>query len=275
MFKKPQKPATRPAKNSTRRPMRGSSKPSSKTSWGGVSHWYSDLVGESGHYYHQHLILPKLLKLLNLKPEDSLLDMACGEGVVERAISPEQKYLGVDIADGLLKQARQKAKSPQHRFMLGNLARPITLPEQYSKAVCVLALQNMTDGKQCIQNASKALKKDARFIIVLNHPCFRIPRQTSWETDQKNKLQYRRINRYFSDLEIPIQMSPGKKQGQVTWSYHHPLSTYFSWLKQSGFVVEDCQEWVSDKESQGKAAKMENRARTEIPLFLCLVAKKI
>jgi ubiquinone/menaquinone biosynthesis C-methylase UbiE len=245
------------------------------TSWSGVGRWYSDLVGESGHYYHQHVIIPRVVKLLNLEPNDSLVDFGCGDGIMERSIPETQKYLGVDIAESLLKQARKKAKSSQHRFMHANLSRPITLPEQYTKAICILALQNMQDGEQCIKNASKALKKSARFVIVLNHPAFRIPRQTSWGIDEEQKLQYRRVNRYMSELEIPIQMSPGKNQQKVTWSYHRPLSTYFSWLKRAGFVVEDCQEWVSDKESQGKAAKSENRARKEIPLFLCLVAKKM
>ncbi|MEO8582081.1 MAG: methyltransferase domain-containing protein [Patescibacteria group bacterium] len=245
------------------------------TSWGGVSHWYSDLVGESGHYFHQHLILPNVMKLLDLKPTDSLVDLGCGDGVMERSIPEDQKYLGIDIADALLKEARKKTTSKHHRFMLWNLTRPVNFPDEYTKAVCILALQNMANGQQCIQNAATGLKKDGQFILVLNHPCFRIPRQSSWGMDEKNKMQFRKINLYFSDLEIPIQMTPGKNASKTTWSYHHPLSTYFSWLKSAGFMVEDCQEWVSDKESQGKAAKMENRARAEIPLFLCLVARKI
>ena len=76
-------------------------------------------------------------------------------------------------------------------------------------------------------------------------------------------------------MEIPINMTPGQKQIKQTWSFHHPLSTYFQWLKESGFVVSDCQEWSSDKESEGKAARMENRARSDFPLFMCIVAKKI
>lgn len=254
---------------------RPTTKTSSKTSWGGVSNWYSDLVGESGHYFHQHLILPKIKQLLDLQPTDSLLDLGCGEGVLERTIPENQKYLGIDIGDALLKEARKKAKSTQHRFMLWNLTRKVNFPGLYSKAVCILALQNMVNGKQCVENAAAGLEKNGQFILVLNHPCFRIPRQSSWGIDEKNKLQYRKVNRYLSDLEIPIQMSPGKDQSKMTWSYHHPLSTYFTWLHEAGFVVEDCQEWASDKESAGKAAKMENRSRQEIPLFMCIIARKV
>jgi hypothetical protein len=33
------------------------------------------------------------------------------------------------------------------------------------------------------------------------------------------------------------------------------------------------EEWISDKQSSGKFAKMENRSREEIPLFLLLQAR--
>jgi len=40
-------------------------------------------------------------------------------------------------------------------------------------------------------------------------------------------------------------------------------------------VIEKIEEWASDKDSVGKAAKMENRARAEIPLFMAIQAKLI
>lgn len=246
-----------------------------QTSWGGVSNWYSDLVGEKGQYFHQKLIIPKLIQILKLKKEDSLLDLGCGEGVFERSIPTETNYLGIDVAESLVREAKKKSRTDHHRFHLANLSRPIKIQDQFTAAVCILALQNMEHGEQCVKTAGQLLKPKAKFAIVLNHPSFRIPRQSSWGFDEKNKLQFRKVNRYLSPLEIPIQMNPGKTQGKMTWSFHHPLSTYFSWLKSAGFVVEDCQEWASGKESEGKAAKMENRARSEFPMFLCLVARKI
>ncbi len=36
-----------------------------QTSWQKVSRWYNDAVGEEGHYYHQHLILPGSNVFLN------------------------------------------------------------------------------------------------------------------------------------------------------------------------------------------------------------------
>jgi hypothetical protein len=38
-------------------------------------------------------------------------------------------------------------------------------------------------------------------------------------------------------------------------------------------VIDALEEWTSDKESEGKASRMENKARSEFPLFLALRAR--
>ncbi len=108
-------------------------------------------------------------------------------------------------------------------------------------------------------------------VLVLNHPAFRIPRQSGWG-EHTNKIQYRYINRYLTPLEIPITMHPGQSQSAMTWSYHVPISFYAQALASAGLVIETIEEWTSDKQSEGKAARMENRARAEIPLFMAIVA---
>jgi hypothetical protein len=45
-------------------------------------------------------------------------------------------------------------------------------------------------------------------------------------------------------------------------------------LKDAGFVIEEIEEWTSDKESEGRAGRMENRSRNEIPLFMAIGAIK-
>jgi len=45
-------------------------------------------------------------------------------------------------------------------------------------------------------------------------------------------------------------------------------------LKTNGLVIKDIEEWRSEKESQGKWAKMEDRAREEFPLFLAILGEK-
>jgi hypothetical protein len=87
---------------------------------------------------------------------------------------------------------------------------------------------------------------------------------------------YRRVDRYMSPMDIPILSNPGKMNSEKTWTYHRPISTYINALRAAGFVLDEMQELVSDRESKpGARAKAENRSREEIPMFLALRAVKI
>lgn len=251
----------------------------SETSWENVGLWYQNLVGEQGHYYHQNIILPGVMRLLeikDIKQEHALLDLACGQGVLARQLPPHVQYTGVDISSTLINYAKKNAQR-HHTFIQGDASKKIHLPaEHFTRAIIILALQNIEHPQNVIKNAALHLRKGGTFIIVLNHPCFRIARQSSWGVDEAKKLQYRRLERYMSPMNIPIQMQPSKGQtSRETMSFHHPLSDYFKWLKESNFVVDGFEEWISDKKSTGPKAKMENRAREEFPLFLAIRAIKV
>ena len=158
--------------------------------------------------------------------------------------------------------------------MVADVTKNIPVTEKFNKSAIILALQNIKEPEKTINLIGEKLENEGKLLIVLNHPCFRIPRQSSWETDASNKLQYRRINRYMSPLEIPINMHPGDRNSPVTWSFHLPIEEYSRMLFENGFMIEKIEEWTSDKESTGKMAKAENRARDEFPMFMAILAVK-
>jgi len=246
------------------------------TSWEKSSRWYKKIVGDEGHYFHQAVIFPKIKQLIDFEKIKSVLDLACGQGIFERQIDPKNEYVGVDISKSLIDEARQKSVNKNHQFLVADASKKLPLKENYFDLVTIiLALQNIKNLNGVVDNADRHLKSGGRFLIVLNHPIFRIPRQSSWGVDSKSKLQYRRVDRYMSSLEIPIATSPGKFQNsEVTWSFHSPLSKYSQILFEKGFLIEKIEEWVSDKKSTGPMAKMEDRSRNEIPMFMAILAVK-
>lgn len=250
----------------------------SPTSWEPVQQWYRNIVGEEGHYYHRDVIIPGILRLLNLDhPSDAVLDLACGEGVLARQLPASVRYVGIDISPSFIKEAKKKDANPNHAYKTGDVTKPLGLGDQhFTHATTILALQNIESPLNVFKQCHLQLKDQGLFIIVLNHPCFRIPRQSSWQVDESKKIQYRRIDRYLSPLQIPIQAHPSKGgESASTISFHYPLSAYTQWLDEAGFVIKKIEEWCSPKTSSGSKAKMENRSREEIPLFLTIVAKKI
>ena len=246
------------------------------TSWSPVAKWYSGIVGEGGHYFHEHVILPRLKSLLDPKSGESVLDVGCGQGVYARTLPHNVDYTGIDVSKELIAEAKKLTKNAKHAYFVADSTKGIPVPsESFDHAVCILAIQNTKNGSLLIENTAKSLKKSGDFVIVMNHPSFRIPRQSSWGKDEAQKLEYRRINRYLSPLEIPINAHPGLSDSPMTWSYHQPLEYYVKAIKSVGMVITDLEEWTSDKKSVGKVAKGENRARAEFPLFLAIRAVKI
>lgn len=244
--------------------------------WEEIADSYDKIVGKLGHYYHEHVIFPHLTKLWELEnfPAPKFLDLGCGQGILTQYLPKKAFYMGLDASPSLIEKAKKERKG---LFSVQDVCSPFDLPEkEFSHIHFILSLQNMPHPKIALENAAKHLSKQGKLFIILNHPCFRIPRQTSWGIDLERKIQYRRIDHYLTPLSIPIHMKPSKgAASEVTTSYHFPLSHFVNLLGACKLGVTHMEEWSSDKVSGGSLRKMENRARQEFPLFLLLVAQHL
>ncbi len=258
-------------KNNTKK-VYGFRKPNN--SWQKVNKWYGKITEGEGHYYHRNVIIPKLLNLLNLKSDSKVLDFGCGSGILGRSIDKNISYTGVDLSSSLVKEAERQDKSARHKYIVGD-ASSVNLKEyNFTHCVFVLSFQNIKEAALAISNSKKHLVKGGLIVLVLNHPAFRIPRQSSWQIDNNNKTEYRRVNKYMSNMEIPINMNPSSRNSELTWSYHYPISSISKMLTSNDFSITNIEEWTSDKQSVGAASKMENAARNEFPLFMTIVGVK-
>lgn len=243
------------------------------TSWGEVAGWYDELLSQEGTY-QKDVILPNLLRLLEAKRGEAILDLACGTGFFANEISKKgAKVVGVDIAKELVEIAKKKVSQGAEFFVSPADNLPFLKKESLDKAVIVLAIQNIENMKGVWEECARVLKPRGKLLVVMNHPAFRIPRQSSWGWDLEKNVQYRRIESYLSESKVGIDMHPGERVANYTVSFHRPLQLYFKTLHKAGFSVGRLEEWNSHRRSEpGPRAQMEDRARKEIPLFLCLEA---
>ena len=251
-------------------------KPAKKeTSWGHVANWYHEHVSESDDTYHEKVVKPNLLRVLGDIKGKHILDVACGQGFFARALARESaRVTGIDIAPQLVELA--KKEGPSDISYLVASADRIPLPEtSFDAAFCVLALQNIKNLSGTLAQVASLLKSGGSFVIVLNHPAFRIPRHTAWGYDSDANIQFRRTDSYLSESAHEIRMHPGSAPDVVTMSYHRPLQLYMKELAKHGFVLAGLEEWISHRMSEkGPRAAAEDRARKEFPLFLMLNARK-
>ena len=257
-------------------PPRGGDRSLGGTSWEKSADWYDRIIGERGSELYREVVIPRALDLLQPQRGERILDIGCGQGVFSRAISDGSGALvtGIDASRTLIQKARTyQGRTPIRYFDrdaadLGGLG-------DFDAASAILCLQNLEHLDKVCSAAAAVLKPGGRMLWVLNHPAFRIPRQSSWGFEEERKIQYRRVDAYSSTLSIPIVMHPGKADSESTVSVHRSLDSLMAPGFAAGLTLAGLQEWHSHKESQpGPRARAENRARREFPLFLALLWRR-
>jgi ubiquinone/menaquinone biosynthesis C-methylase UbiE len=260
-----------------------------------VAEWYDKLVGEEGSEYHQQVVIPGIVRMLGLKerPRQRILDLACGQGVLCRKLAAEGcDVTGVDAAEPLIEAARRREEQEKAgiRYVMADATK---LADEsgalwgldaggFDAVTLVLAIQNMTPLSPVWQGCKVLLKPGGTLIVVMMHPCFRIPRQSDWIWQQEidGGAQARLVRQYLSSTKIDIQTHPGKaahgKSDQSTPHFHRPLQAYINTLGNAGLPIDHIEEWVSHKTSQAGPKKAAlDKARKEIPMFLAVRARRM
>ncbi|MEK7105277.1 MAG: methyltransferase domain-containing protein [Patescibacteria group bacterium] len=245
-----------------------------KTSWGGVAKWYDTLLSQEGTF-QKDVILPGLLRLMELKRGERVLDIACGTGFFSREFyRAGADVIGVDISKELIDIARLEA--PRIDFKVTPAEKlGIFKDASFDKAAIILAIQNIQHYQKALVEAGRILKKGGKLFLVMTHPAFRVPKGSSWGF-LGHDVQYRRVDHYLSEFEVGVDMHPGQVASEQTITFHRPLQSYVKALAKAGLAISNLEEWTSHKVSDsGPRAKAENVARKEIPLFMFIEATKL
>jgi SAM-dependent methyltransferase len=245
------------------------------TSWEKSADWYDRVIGERGSDIYRSVVIPAALDLLKPGKGERVLDIGCGQGVFSRALADAgANVTGVDASRTLIATARKYPSRTPIRYLDRDAAEIRDLGP-FDAISAILCIQNMEHLAEVCAACAHVLRHGGRMVWILNHPCFRIPRQSSWGHEEERKIQYRRLDAYASPLSIPIVMHPGKKDSESTISFHRSITDLTAAAFAAGLVVSGFQELVSDEESEpGPRARAENRARKEFPLFLAMRFEK-
>lgn len=262
-------------------------KKNESTSWGNVAHWYDEYLGDPDTYQAK-VIWPNLSRIIaqSVKKNSRILDLACGQGYFSYLLST-QGYMvsGVDIASSLIQVAQKKSASASQIDFLPTFhvapAHQMSMIESKSHdaVVCVLALQNIKELDQTFAECARVLTSKGVFTFVLNHPSFRVPQHSDWSFDIRTQVQSRTVSKYMQEATITIDMTPGQpivSRKVTTVSFHRPLQLFVKMLAKHGFVITRLEEWCSHKKTEaGPRKEAEDLARKEIPLFMCIEAKRV
>ena len=247
------------------------------TSWNKVSSWYDDLLKDDDSYQAK-VIVPNLLRVLNLKKGENVYDLACGQGYFANIFAHEgANVVASDLSKNLIETAKKNSKEKINFYITPAHRAQFLKDDSIDTIVIVLAIQNIENVGEVFAECNRILKKGGRIVLVLNHPSFRVPQGSDWYFE--NGVQSRLVSQYLSPSKIFIDMTPGEKDPKKkikTISFHRSLQDYVKIFNKNGFVISRLEEWISHKQSGvGPRQKAEDKARKEIPMFMCLEIKKL
>lgn len=246
--------------------------------WDDVATWYEKLVGHEGSDYHQHVIVPALMRKLGDIHGKKILDICCGQGFLGRILleAGAAQICGIDASQQLIAAAKERAKHVKNaRYNVADASLPGDWADgTYDVAVCLMAVHDVKNLAGLFANIRAALQPQGVFYLVMMHPCFRVPQSTHWGWDAEKKIQYRRVDHYGKERAIQILTHPGKGTDQHTFFYHRPLMSYINELQKCGLGLSSCEELYSHRRSQkGPRSDAEHQAAEEFPMFLLLEGK--
>lgn len=247
------------------------------TSWNEVAGWYDELF-KNDDSYQAKVILPNLLRVLDLKSGEQVYDLACGQGYFSNVFAHAgANVVASDISKKLIETAKKDSKEKVSFYITAAHRAQFLKDNSIDTIVIVLAIQNIENVNDVLVECNRVLKNTGRIVVVLNHPAFRVPQGSDWYF--ADGIQSRIVSKYLSESKVFIDMTPGEKDTKKkisTITFHRSLQYYMKLFAKNGFAITRLEEWISHKQSGiGPRQVAEDKARKEIPMFMCLEIKKI
>jgi ubiquinone/menaquinone biosynthesis C-methylase UbiE len=122
--------------------------------------------------YPQRAQRLRSVQALGLRPGDSVVDLACGTGLnfslIEQAIGPGGRIVGVDLTDAMLDQARERIETKGWRniSLVQADATEFAFPDQVDAIVSTYALSHVPECGHVIAHAAAALAPGGRCVVL-------------------------------------------------------------------------------------------------------------
>lgn len=212
--------------------------------WNTNAAFWDSRMGE-GNDFHKILIEPNQLDLLDIKNDDRILDIACGNGQFARKMTePGAKVVAIDFCDELIKIARSKPLAEKIEYRVIDVTDSKDLEKlknyQFDSAVCTMAIMDIPYIEPLLSFLPKILKNNGKFVFSILHPSFNsgdtilihehcdLPGKShhSYSVKTRNYL----VSRKYKGIAL-------RGQPKTQYYFHRPLSEILNLCFENGFYM--------------------------------------
>ena len=213
-----------------------------RASYDDIAEWYDELTRTTALY--RELILPAMIELAGDIANLSVLDLACGSGLVTRELARRGvRVVGVDISAKMLDIARWREREEPLgvRYSEDDAQDLQTQPDNaFDGVTCGMALMNIDDLDACAREVKRVLKPGGWFVASITHPCFQTPNADWVETPDGPARQ---VRGYFDEGYWESDNPDGVRS--KVGEHHRTLSTYINTFAASGLYCQHILEPVA------------------------------
>lgn len=197
------------------------------SAWETNAKFWDDYMGDESNYFHRDLVRPSTEKLLDVKKDDLVLDVACGNGNFSKRLAEMgAKVIAFDYSPNMIALAQKRRGDCCGKvcFQVCDAAdydavMKLKQPTPFDKAVANMAIMDIYDIAPLFSAVYALLKENGVFVFATHHPCFTYPNED-----------------YFTACIDKGEAIEG--QPVLQNYYHRPIEEIFNTAFRAGFVLD-------------------------------------
>jgi 2-polyprenyl-3-methyl-5-hydroxy-6-metoxy-1,4-benzoquinol methylase len=222
-----------------------------RSAWNQNAAFWDERMGE-GNEFVEVLIWPATERLLELRPGERVLDIACGNGLSSRRLAAMGAHVvAFDFSEEMIAYARERTTQYTERIEYQVLdatdeAALLALGEgRFDAAICNMALFDMAEIKPLMRALARGLRPGGRFVFSVLHPCFNSPHMAHVAEMEDREgdivtVYSVKVFGYLSPTVARAAAIRGQPRPQLV--FHRPLQVLLGAGFDAGFVLDGLEE---------------------------------
>lgn len=219
--------------------------------WNRKAVFWDEYMGE-GNAWHLQLVSPAVERLLEIRPGETILDVACGNGMLARRLAHlGARVVACDFSSTFVERARARGTEFANRIEYSvvdatDRDQLLQLGEQrFDGATCTQGLMDMPVIAPLYEAITQLVKPGGRFVITVPHPCFNthgasILAEASDDETGRHSTTSVRLARYLTPEVVKGPGAPGEPEPH--YYFERSLSELLGAAFRAGLTLDGIEE---------------------------------